>query len=408
MNDTTKQTFQSDRPVLSIIIPSRNRAKYAVLAIRSVLLYPSDNFELVIQDNSSNDELELAIRPQLRDPRVIYNHTREPLDVIENFTRGLELATGVYVTFFGDDDGANPEIVDAAVWANQNDVEVLITTRPSEYYWPDVTFPFLQARRAARLNVKPFTGKLVELDPRNELRRCVRAGGDLAAARMPVAYRGIARRECVDRVKQQTGTYFPGLSPDLAIAVALAGTVTRFWQIDYPLFVPGMSRGNVHARGRADYDEIRLDKKPHLPQESVKNWSSMVPAFFSGPTIWAETAVQALTATNQIALLREFNIAHLHAICLVYMPRLFPLIIRSYYRTLSLNHRGHILGTLQLTKSYFGVWGTRLSRIAGNVLRAVAPNFRNRGFCGIQDIECAVNALSVHLKSVNRKFGDCL
>ena len=146
MSDTTKQTSQSDRPILSIIIPSRNRAKYAVLAIRSVLSYPSDRFELVIQDNSSNDELELAIRPHRHDPRVIYNHTREPLDVIENFTRGLELATGIYVTFFGDDDGANPEIVDAAVWANQNNVEVLITTRPSEYYWPDVRFPFFQAQ----------------------------------------------------------------------------------------------------------------------------------------------------------------------------------------------------------------------------------------------------------------------
>ncbi len=51
-----------DAPLLSVVIPSRNRMDYAKSAIRSVLSIPCSELELVVEDNSDSNQLETRIR----------------------------------------------------------------------------------------------------------------------------------------------------------------------------------------------------------------------------------------------------------------------------------------------------------------------------------------------------------
>src|SRR6266487_3404385 len=103
--------------LLTIAIPTRNRREYAVACIRCVLRTSSQDLEVVVQDNSDSDELGRSLQEQFTDERLRYAYEGGRMSVVENCNRALSRATGEYVTLLGDDDGVNPEIIDAVRWA---------------------------------------------------------------------------------------------------------------------------------------------------------------------------------------------------------------------------------------------------------------------------------------------------
>ena len=53
-------------PLLSIVIPTKNRQKYALSIIQTILSIKDYALELVIQDNSDTNELENSIKKNSR------------------------------------------------------------------------------------------------------------------------------------------------------------------------------------------------------------------------------------------------------------------------------------------------------------------------------------------------------
>src|SRR4030042_4335622 len=100
-------TDTSSSPILSLVIPTRNRAKYAISCIRSILTISSPRLEIIVQDNSDNDDLERMVRTSIHDSRMRYNHTTEHLDAIQNFEKAMEMAGGEYISHIGEDDSVN-------------------------------------------------------------------------------------------------------------------------------------------------------------------------------------------------------------------------------------------------------------------------------------------------------------
>jgi len=47
--------MQTDKPLVSIIIPTYNRANYLEKAIESVLKQTYENIEIIVSDNASTD-----------------------------------------------------------------------------------------------------------------------------------------------------------------------------------------------------------------------------------------------------------------------------------------------------------------------------------------------------------------
>jgi glycosyltransferase involved in cell wall biosynthesis len=95
-------------PVVSVCIPTYNRAPLLAQAIRSVLGQTLQDFELVISDNASTDDTESVVR-SFNDPRIrhVRNHTN--IGNGPNFNRCLQLARGTYLTVFPDDDIMLPD-----------------------------------------------------------------------------------------------------------------------------------------------------------------------------------------------------------------------------------------------------------------------------------------------------------
>jgi Glycosyl transferase family 2 len=87
----------------SVLLPTRNRLEYLRLAVESVLRQDFDDWQLVVSDNCSEEDIRGYLK-SLDDPRIVYGRTDDALPVTDNWNRALGLSTGEYVIMLGDDD----------------------------------------------------------------------------------------------------------------------------------------------------------------------------------------------------------------------------------------------------------------------------------------------------------------
>lgn len=392
-------------PVLSIILPTKNRAAYALSTVKGILAWHADDFELVIQDNGDTGELEAALR-DVPDPRLHYYRHAEPIDIEENFTRAVLNAKGEYVALIGDDDGVTEEAVDVARWSSARGLQAVFPSGLANYQWPDVVSPLYGRRFSAALRIAPFSGRTAYRDGEAEIRKCAKsAGSDFHS--LPRVYFGIVRRDCLDAVRKTCGRFFPGPTPDLAGAIAVASVAESILEINYPVFIHGTGSRSAGGLGLAKRHVGRLEDWPHLPQWSVTGWSSWVPRLFLGQTIWAEDVVQAARAAGRTDLLREFNIPLLHALCLCSHPAYSREIMESFHRQLRLPETPRVRWWLRFAAGYLYGWALRVRSLIGNLatLASLGPHTMIEE---IKDSEAAMAALAAYLRKNDRSFLRCV
>jgi glycosyltransferase involved in cell wall biosynthesis len=101
-------------PLVSVLIPTFNRAGMVVQAIESALAQTYRHIEVIVADNASVDDTATAVRAiAARDPRVRYVRHDQNRNYLGNMRFLLEAATGEYVKFLMDDDVMLPDCVDA-------------------------------------------------------------------------------------------------------------------------------------------------------------------------------------------------------------------------------------------------------------------------------------------------------
>lgn len=94
-------------PSLTIFILCHNRPDDARQAIASVLAQTDRDFELIVSDNSSNDEVERMVRSEF--PQVDYRRRVPMLPPLAHFNRCMDEAGGDYFCLFHDDDLMHPD-----------------------------------------------------------------------------------------------------------------------------------------------------------------------------------------------------------------------------------------------------------------------------------------------------------
>ncbi|HWF26591.1 MAG TPA: glycosyltransferase [Solirubrobacteraceae bacterium] len=95
---------------LSVLLPTRDRLEYLRLAIATVRRQDSPEWEIVISDNASREDIGGYVAA-LDDPRIVYSRSDDFVPVTENWNRALAMASGDYVVMLGDDDGLLPGYV---------------------------------------------------------------------------------------------------------------------------------------------------------------------------------------------------------------------------------------------------------------------------------------------------------
>ena len=98
--------------MITVAIPAY-KSSYLLEAIESVLKQSYQNFELIILDDGSPDNLSKLVS-QFKDERIRFYKNEENIgniDLIKTWNRCLELARGEYFVLFSDDDVYQPDFL---------------------------------------------------------------------------------------------------------------------------------------------------------------------------------------------------------------------------------------------------------------------------------------------------------
>jgi glycosyltransferase involved in cell wall biosynthesis len=387
------------RPLLSVVIPTRNRLEYVRSAIASVLENTDQRVILVVEDNSDSSELANWVANNISDARLSYRYTEQPVSMCENYERAMGRVTGEFVCLIGDDDGVTEEIVAATAWAKENNIDALVPASVVNYVWPDLNLAGRGSIKAGELRIFEFTGSETFPSPEVEMLKCARDAGQ-AFHRLPKAYYGVVRKECMDRIKERTGAYFPGVSPDMAAALGLASCARRVCSLDYPLFVMGSSVKSNAGLSGLNRHIGRLREQPHLPRDCEERWSNIVPRFYSVQTIWAEAAVGTFYAMKRPDLIRKFNIPKLFALCYIFHNRYVSW--GDFRRANTETGRNMASSTLTVLGYVIQWWWLRAWRYVWRKVRK-RPQQKVFSATGLDDIVQAVRATNNYLSSNGRK-----
>lgn len=305
-------------PLLSIVVPSKNRHNYLKFLVEYFNSIQSDKLELIIHDNSdkeSDNNFGSHIH-SLCNSRIKYFYSQDDLSVIDNCNIALSKAIGKYVTMIGDDDIFSKHIVEYIEKYKEENIDAILPIK-SSYVWPDVNPRLYKNKLSGWYSVKSFNYKKTRINVNKELENVLNLGG-VKILNLPRIYHGIIRRDILEKIYLETNSYFPGPSPDMANAIAICQYIDTYEMIDVPLIISGhslLSTGGQGAQGQ-HYGEI--SKIRHLPKDTAANWDEDVPFYWSGNTIYAESVIQALKKTNRIDLLKKFNFEYLIANCFVF------------------------------------------------------------------------------------------
>ncbi|QWD04229.1 glycosyltransferase family 2 protein [Polynucleobacter paneuropaeus] len=314
-------------PLVSVVIPTRNRPECAFSLIKMLLECVQD-CEVVVCDNSDRDELRILLKDKLSDKRLIYQHKNSRLSVIENFSRGLELATGDYLIFMGDDDLIGPCFEETIRWVKENRIDLLLPNFKGgalQYFWPGVSSARWKGI-AGSIFFSKYTGGIENFNPEKTSAQALKRLGS-GPLGMPRIYLGLVSKEAVKKAQEKYGALFGGISPDVYSSTLLSSLNLKASWIDYPFVIPGVSSLSTSAARaeRTDVGEFKnaggIIADDHLKGFSNLLWDERVPDFYSPYTVWACSHIAALKKIGKTVPIS--SLAHLYATCLIFAPRHF-------------------------------------------------------------------------------------
>ena len=123
------------RPLVSVGIPTYNRASHLVRALESVLAQDYPSLEVILSDNASTDETEQVGRDYAaRDPRVKYFRQTINLGLTRNFLEAFQKGHGPYFMWLADDDWLDPGYITACVTALESDPGLVLAAGRARSY----------------------------------------------------------------------------------------------------------------------------------------------------------------------------------------------------------------------------------------------------------------------------------
>lgn len=100
-----------EEPLISIGVPTYNRANYLNKSIKSCLNQTYDNIEILVYDNASTDNTKEIIA-SFQDSRVKYFRHNNLINPIDNWNSCFKTSTGYYFTYISDDDLLKPRYIE--------------------------------------------------------------------------------------------------------------------------------------------------------------------------------------------------------------------------------------------------------------------------------------------------------
>jgi len=309
-------------PIVSVIVPTKNRYKYLKHLIKLIDSFKSDEIELVIQDNSDDNNEIIKYINDLACHNIRYFYCSEKLSMSENSDLAVSNSTGEYICFIGDDDGICRNIIDCVKWMRKNNIDSLRTSRV-DYNWVDYN-KSNKKDMSQTLLYKSFNFTYKYVNPIKELKNILKKGlQDLDE--IPLLYNSIVKREILDKIFNIGNTYFPGASPDISNGIALCFFVKTHVVVDVPVVISGSSKmtgGGIYKRkGRTS----NLEDVGFISQSVIDNWEENIPRIWAGRLAWPESGVKALRYLGKEEYIKYMNYNYMFAAFSIYYRQYFKI-----------------------------------------------------------------------------------
>lgn len=301
-------------PLVSVIIPTHNRAYYAIPTIRSVLA-ASPDIEVVVCDTSEVDLIssEFSSDPDLLRLRLV--RPNRPMSMVDNFNEAMSAATGDYLVFIGDDDFVSHALVDVANWAARQHVDSVKFSFPVIYYWPDFEHRTRGDVYGGTLHIAPFTGAIGPYDAKKALQDSLHNFGG-GVLEMPRAYAGMISRKLAEKICVRYGALFGGVSPDIYSATLISLESEHCVHIDFPVIIPGSSGASAAGQSANGKHVGGLRDNAHIGAFKDLKWDARIPEFYSVLTVWSYSLLKAVEAAH--LAIDKVNFPRLYTKCLIY------------------------------------------------------------------------------------------
>lgn len=315
------------KPLLSIAIPTRNRQIYCINVIKHILSYDYRDFELCVHDHSDDRTIEKFVST-IQDDRLKYIYTTEPLSSVKNMSCSIEMTSGDFVYMIGDDDTVLPNIFKWAEYMKENDIDSICPAYRPEYFWPNKdtgnagTLKIVQYKKMPTIEeVKPlarlgdlFNNGIIQFPKYN----------------LPRVYHGIVKKDLLNEIFDKIGSYFGGLSPDIYSTVALSCLVKNHFVINEACSIAGACPASTTSKGRLNSDDGRFERTPHLKNNTDYLWDSLIPKYYCGEIIWAESAITAARDFKLDSVISKFDRNLFNNAALSYNRHISDIVIEAF------------------------------------------------------------------------------
>jgi len=229
-------------PLLSLIIPTRERAETLQYTLPTALAQTSHNFEVLVSDNFSQDNTAEVVK-SFSDPRIRLINPGRRLSMSDHWDFALGHARGDYVMFLGDDDGVLPGALDKLEAS-------ILSAHGLVYCWPTPVYRWPMDGQPAHVVLLPPRTKASEVNLEHLGRLAVSMGGWMCH-RIPNAYNSAVARRIPDSIREKTGRVFHSMQPDLFMAMAIPVFAKKAINVGYYVSVAGQSaKSNGGSIGR--------------------------------------------------------------------------------------------------------------------------------------------------------------
>ena len=254
--------------LISIIIPTRDRADYLKYSVQTALKIDDIEIEVIVSDNASIDHTEKIIS-SIKDNRLKYINTGKRVSMRENFEFALKASSGEYVIFFGDDDGIIP---DQFKYLRT----ILLKYKPDALSWDFLTYVWPikgYGKKAGGLRFinKKIFGDVIQSNSKACRTTLLNADFTINCL-LPKIYHGCMSRNFLDSLINKDGIYFCSRSPDLHISFRAAQKGGRFFRINHPFSINGISPASTGGGMKSqDKTDKSISKSLEFISEAKKD-----------------------------------------------------------------------------------------------------------------------------------------
>lgn len=165
-----------NNPLVSIIVPIYNAAKYLSACLDSIINQTYQNLEIILVDDGSTDNsYQIAKSYAKKDPRIKLVHQENAKQSAAR-NHGIKLATGKYVSFVDDDDEITENFIEQLLVPYQKNKDISLTvcgfsrkflkTKQTEnmFLTPASPFKKTDTKKSYVLRLLAIDGRLYSVD----------------------------------------------------------------------------------------------------------------------------------------------------------------------------------------------------------------------------------------------------